>query len=1527
MSLVTYEIPNLDNLKNEHDKPQPLAGKSFPYNDLDHRRFEELLYSIYRPKLNSTEFPFDNISLMSGVRDQGRDCALRKNGTNTGVIQCKKYKSPLNKKQFAEEVTKYILYSLIDKQLLPDADNFCYYIAVSSGFSLECSNFIDDFNRLAPIDADLHKWIAKNIKNPTIASLEIQNVNPLVSEIFSKIKVQKIIPQDLDIMLSQTHGMTLIPLFFNILTVVDNVELIKLQQKLSNILDPELDQERIQNELLKGSSSLKIEKNEFDDIPDSHLEREETQLLLDWISRPAELDKFDQELNICMLAGNAGKGKTVILKDLYDALTIQGIAVLGLKADKLQSSNLLELQHKIGLSVPVVQFVDLCKVKHEKVVILIDQIDALSQSMSADRNYLEVFRSLIEKFTHDPNVRIIISVRIFDLHYDPSLRVYKNIKTITVAPLKDELILQQLEKLGIHRSQVNAKLLTLLRTPNHLNIFSRIAKSKGDILSVNSLQDLYTELWRIKVANIPHQHPVAVKKVKKLLYKIAEDMFKFQRITIIADRFEEHANELRYLESERLIKREENQIQFFHQTFYDFTFSKRFVEKGLPLIDYIKNQEQSILIRSAVKMIFHYLRDYNPGFYHQTLKKLFDDSEIMYHIRHMVFCWLAFIENPSDQEAELVMKAALENIDFNILFLQHARSEKWLRIAIESNLLDFLNTESTQGQMGIKPEMPADRNRDDQLDRRRNCELFLASYTTVENSIVWAFLEGLKDEKFISGILYYIDEWGNPAALRLMERCEYLYDIHSEEYMTILHRIAAFDPCYCLEKIQKSLLSGNYDEQQIDISYQGQAILKLLSEKIPELMIPKLQDTLENHLKISDLDDTEIYNAVYLYDVDFDNEDTLQGMELCYRTLAVCLRNCAAEKAEALMNFIQSHKTSSFEPALRLIVYAIAGQEEEYKDVIFNLFEHINTHSLFITSSDFGMEFREVFEKAFPYFDNIQKHTIINTIKDIRLKKELHIYNDGTKKYKYLSVGFCQYLLLERIPKTEIKRDPILLKKYMELQRKFGTVTEIRQTGNLISSGIFPPISEEYFTKMNHKNWIGSFKKYHRSAERSGKDSLKGGIYDHSRAFREFCKTEPYTLKIEIIKSALDDSKIDTDYPLMGLMGLAESSCEPKIILQLFRQIMPETEAEYYKDDAVETATKLLKKGSYDPVTLQFIVDAALDFKSIRTFTADPTKGTSFDGIALKGRNNTFGTAISGLIHADRGELESIVFETLEKILEDGPDEAKAFILYRFAYLNSLNKERSYALFNASLTKEENIYVSASSIWSLQYMVSINFTDLKPVFLKLMHAPELGVQDSQWLFSILYFSYLYNRTEAELLMHSFLRNNEHSRAFAVKPIFKHYYHDENSKQKSQILLMYLLDVFQATDKININYSQMDHIKLNDIFEFLHAFIEKDNFQLSDGLVSYLTLQCNSYPFQSVELFNKALQKQTNSSTIQKYLRRTDDLTKFVAAAFNAIKGNDSKSIQTRKLLLESFCLMLKDHRYRNISEKILEELS
>ena len=56
-------------------------------------------------------------------------------------------------------------------------------------------------------------------------------------------------------------------------------------------------------------------------------------------------------------------------------------------------------------------------------------------------------------------VRIIISVRYFDLLYDPALRLYKNITTIEVNLLPTENVLAQLQKIGITDKGITQPLL------------------------------------------------------------------------------------------------------------------------------------------------------------------------------------------------------------------------------------------------------------------------------------------------------------------------------------------------------------------------------------------------------------------------------------------------------------------------------------------------------------------------------------------------------------------------------------------------------------------------------------------------------------------------------------------------------------------------------------------------------------------------------------------------------------------------------------------------------------------------------------------------------------------------------------------------------------------------------------------------------------------------------------------------------------------------------------------------------------
>lgn len=87
---ISYEKPHLES---PLTKPLSFPNQQFSYNNLPSpRRFEELLYGIFDLKIQSKILEdFDDVNLMSGVRDKGRDCNLIRGGRSYGLIQCKQY--------------------------------------------------------------------------------------------------------------------------------------------------------------------------------------------------------------------------------------------------------------------------------------------------------------------------------------------------------------------------------------------------------------------------------------------------------------------------------------------------------------------------------------------------------------------------------------------------------------------------------------------------------------------------------------------------------------------------------------------------------------------------------------------------------------------------------------------------------------------------------------------------------------------------------------------------------------------------------------------------------------------------------------------------------------------------------------------------------------------------------------------------------------------------------------------------------------------------------------------------------------------------------------------------------------------------------------------------------------------------------------------------------------------------------------------------------------------------------------------
>ena len=374
-----------------------------------------------------------------------------------------------------------------------------------------------------------------------------------------------------------------------------------------------------------------------------HIERDETKDLFNWITTETD----EKTPSIVLLVGNAGYGKSVVLKDLFSLLKSHDIPSLGIKADKiLNISSIKDIETELNLKDNIFSiFQSLSRTKI--CAFIIDQIDALSLSLSSSRHAINSYDRLIKQLESLPNVRIIISCRTYDLDYDASLRAYKKNKVINLSLLKIEQVKQVLSEFKINIDEKNNRLIEFLRVPLHLNLFCklRITKQFNDSIS---LQKLYDEIW---IEFIEQSIYIQPEKLIDALTIIAQRMNDQQQIVVDKRLFSLYYKEVNFLLHNELLREyTSDKMQFIHQTFFDYVYSRTFIDSGKSVTNWLSKIHQGLFIRSQTKQIFSYLRELDHLAYINELKILITGMEYRFHLKLLLINDLGFYNNPTKQE-------------------------------------------------------------------------------------------------------------------------------------------------------------------------------------------------------------------------------------------------------------------------------------------------------------------------------------------------------------------------------------------------------------------------------------------------------------------------------------------------------------------------------------------------------------------------------------------------------------------------------------------------------------------------------------------------------------------------------------------------------------------------------------------------------------------------------------------------------------------------------------------------------------
>jgi predicted NACHT family NTPase len=247
-------------ISNSEDKPIAIEGSSYPLEKLSSRNFEILLYNIYKLKIDSKNIAnFDQVTLMQGIAERGRDLTLYTKKKVTGLIQCKhssKVDKRYNSNEIGEEITKFILHYLCDSTLITDIDNFQYIFATNTDISEDAQTFLLSTNSYVINYPHLvRNWVKNNLKKHKKLNLKNDPTTLLkVQGVFSKISISKLTQEDINIEITKNEE-TIAPRFFKIKTVADNSHVDNILNLITTYIKPKLDSIIVNQE--KGSEKLR----------------------------------------------------------------------------------------------------------------------------------------------------------------------------------------------------------------------------------------------------------------------------------------------------------------------------------------------------------------------------------------------------------------------------------------------------------------------------------------------------------------------------------------------------------------------------------------------------------------------------------------------------------------------------------------------------------------------------------------------------------------------------------------------------------------------------------------------------------------------------------------------------------------------------------------------------------------------------------------------------------------------------------------------------------------------------------------------------------------------------------------------------------------------------------------------------------------------------------------------------------------------------------------------------------------------
>lgn len=1052
--------------------------------------------------------------------------------------------------------------------------------------------------------------------------------------------------------------------------------------------------------------------------------RDEVGMIQEWIEQKAPTEKSSR---LALLYGKAGIGKSIVMHDLLEKLQSKDdYLVLGLKSDQVEFVDTDELRRKIHLEQPIEVVVKEMAQKYKRVVLLIDQIDALSLSLSSNRTPLRSLLKMISQVQHVPNVRVVISCRPYDLEYDPLLDNLRIKNKWELKELSKEQVLQTLKDNQCDE-RLSDNLLIFLGNPLHLYLFLKV-KPYEQLTDPLSTDLLYHQLWR-KFVNDGSIRRVDKDQLLSLLDSLVNTMYKRQELSVNIRGFEtDYDAELRYLFTNGfLIITQNGHVQFFHQTLFDYVYARRFTEKGYDLLEVLKRQHQGLFSRAAVKSILIFQREQKPSDYIHILEQLLyaksKDGKNMYrfHLKSLALSNIAYFESPLQEELNFISRKVYSDKVYMDVIFESVYTANWFNAI-------WVIIDSKGGWKQLCKEYKEKTMVMCQRTLWMNAEIVLDKLDAVLD------YQDENDCKYLDNLLqHYNLNCGSDKLIAFYNRL--VKKRNPLEYTRLLKNILKENPTFVCEELKENIRLQLKEKEEkyihrVDVGHGVEHLYEELLKIHHDVAIQLLVDILNIVYKSTQFkfEGHEIYNSTEFHSfrrttgghfVSNFVEDTANIL------IDDFLKNIEEEKTK---HYIAEFSKSKHQGFVFIALYIYTSHPELFKDDVYKII--INRQVLANAPSWVEYQTVEALKMAFPLMRDAQKTAIIDRILAIDDKGEHNLFRDTIEMrlqygHPILDIDLHRGKALYVITKEELRRlSWDAFQERQRIDRKFSEYRLVNRKPSSMSTHTGETsLRQDQGLKMSCETWHNSMLTYTNNPIDWNRPSLTG----QCRLFRDVVSKDADKF-IKLIDKIILDDRILLAYPQAGMQGLMDAGrLDDAIhvlesILGVINHDVNTTERGFSIHSFLYALSDITKQDHVPEIVVQLLCNTLINAKE-----SEKDRYLDDENVYDVGINQARGNAGFMLVECAREDkYKENIFRAIESVAKTASVYTRAALLLNMAVLNLNDKDRNVSLFK-KLMHDYDPRLMAMPVHNynpLVYFVNYAIDDMMEFFRHAAESPE-----------------------------------------------------------------------------------------------------------------------------------------------------------------------------------------------------------